>query len=78
MAKDIIQALQDGVVYIKYRSLKSGNEKEIEATLKSDLIPNNFKINQNDSSDKLIMYLVEFERWEDIEKDTILEWRVME
>ena len=77
MAKDLMQDLQNGVVLVKYRSLRSGREKEVEGTLKSDLLPNNFQLNQSADSDKILMYLVEFERWEDLEKSTIISWSKM-
>lgn len=77
MAKDLMQDLQNGVVLVKYRSLKSGREKEVEATLKPDLLPNSFQLNQSADSDKILMYLVEFERWEDLEKSTIINWSKM-
>ena len=72
MAKDLISSLQDGIVLIRFQSLKSGKEYEREYTLSDKYIPN--KLN-NQSGDKLICYDVEFQKWEDIEVSTILNWK---
>ena len=74
MAKDIIQDLKEGLCLVKFRSLKSQKEREIEATLNPEFIPNNFVVEQSSESDKILMYNCIFEKWEDIEKDTIIEW----
>lgn len=74
MAKDIIEDLKEGLCLVKFRSLKSNKEREIEATLNPELIPNNFVVEQSSESDKILMYNCIFEKWEDIQKDTIIEW----
>ena len=74
MAKDLIQDLEGGLCLVKFRSLKSGKEKEMETTLNAKHIPNEFKINQQSTNDKILMYNCTFEKWEDIQQDTILEW----
>lgn len=74
MAKDIIEDLKEGLCLVRFRSLKSNKEREIEATLNPKLIPNNFVVEQSFESDKILMYNSIFEKWEDIQKDTIIEW----
>ena len=74
MAKNLIDDLKDGLCLVKFRSLKSGGEREIEATLDPTYIPNHFVMNQRDDSDKILMYNCTFEKWEDIQKDTVIEW----
>ena len=75
MAKSLEQALENGIVLIKFESLKSGSIYEREYTLSDKYIP--MKIDSQ-SGDKLICYDVEFCKWEDIERDTIIKWKVME
>ena len=72
MAKDLISSLQDGIVLIRFQSLKSGKEYEREYTLSDKYISNKI---ENQSGDKLICYDVEFRKWEDIEVSTILNWK---
>ena len=74
MAKDLIQDLKGGLCLVKFRSLKSGKERELEMTLDPEQVPNHFIMNQRDESDKILMYNCTFEKWEDIQQDTIIEW----
>lgn len=74
MAKDIIQDLQDGLCLVRFRSLKSNKEKEIEATLNPEHIPNRQIVNQSNETEKILMYNCTFEKWEDIDKETLLGW----
>lgn len=74
MAKDIIEDLKEGQCLVRFRSLNSNKEKEIEATLNPSEIPNGQIVNQRDDTDKILMYNCTFEKWEDIDKETILGW----
>ena len=71
MAKDIIEDLKEGLCLVKFRSLKSNKEREIEATLNPEFIPNNFVVEQSSESDKILMYNSIFEKWEDIQLSLI-------
>tara|TARA_R100000458_G_C8192873_1_gene186019 strand:+ start:316 stop:543 length:228 start_codon:yes stop_codon:yes gene_type:complete len=71
MEKSLEEALVDGIVLIKFRSLRSGNIYEREYTLSDKYISNKI---ENQSGDKLICYDIDFDKWEDIEKETIIEW----
>ena len=72
MAKSIEEALETGIVLIKFRSLRSGNVYEREYTLCDKYVSTKIA---NQSGDKLICYDVDFDKWEDIEKETIIKWR---
>lgn len=72
MEKSLEEALVDGIVLIKFRSLRSGNIYEREYTLSDKYISNKI---ENQSGDKLICYDIDFDKWEDIEKETIIKWR---
>lgn len=75
----IVEKMQRGVVLLEYTSLISGEQKKRELTLCPTFIPkenriansNKWKQNQND---KMICYDIEFQRWDDIDKDTIISW----
>ena len=75
--KDLKESLKEGIVLIKFRSLKSGEEKIREFTLNEKFmkVPNHIK---NFEGDKLLCYDLEFARWEDIQVDTIINWKVLE
>ena len=74
MAKDLIEDLKGGLCLVKFQSLKRGGEREMEMTLDPEQVPNHFIINQREDNDKILMYNCTFEKWEDIQTDTIIEW----
>lgn len=73
MAKSLEESLEKGIVIIKFQSLKSRNIHEREYTLNTKYMNNPTHIIKQ-SGDKLLCYDVEFEKWEDIDKETIIEW----
>ena len=80
MAQDInklIKALREGVVLLQYESLKSGETKTREMTLNEKYtrgVAVHLK-SQDPNSDKIIMYDIEFLKWDDIDINTILNWK---
>jgi|TARA_R100000479_G_C6310536_1_gene173858 hypothetical protein len=71
------QKLETNIVLIKFESLKSRRVYDREYTLceKYMSIPKHIK---KQNGDKLICYDVEFQKWEDLQVDTILEFKVVE
>jgi hypothetical protein len=69
--------LKNHIVCIEFQSLKSGDMKNREYTLSEKYmnIPNHVA---KQTGDKLLCYDVEFQRWEDIQEDTITKWTVVE
>lgn len=79
----IVEKMQKGIVLLEYTSLISGNEKQREMTLCPAFIPDGKRIVNSqkwkqDQNDKMICYDLEFGKWDDIDKDTILSWKVVE
>ena len=71
------KTLETSVVLITFQSLKSGKIYDREYTLcdKYMQVPNHVR---NQQGDKLICYDVEFQKWEDIEIDSIQTFIVVE
>jgi hypothetical protein len=69
MIENILKAMEKGSVRLKYTSLRSGREKEVVGTLYGDTY-----IKQYPTSDKIIFWDVENNKWEDIECSTIVSW----
>ena len=71
------QKLETNIVLIKFQSLVSGKEYEREYTLcdKYMSIPNHIK---KQDGDKLLCYDVEFQKWEDLQEDTIIKFTVVQ
>ena len=64
----LIECLKQGIVEIKFRSLKSNKTHSREFTTHESFMPIKFK---QSTSDKLICYDVEFRKLEDIDVSTI-------
>lgn len=67
----LIEALRKGKVDITFKSLTSGQEITKTFTLNTC-----FKVPQNPQSDKIVGYNPIAKEWEDIQKSTIIEWKV--
>ena len=73
MAKSLEESLEKGIVIIKFKSLKSSKIHEREYTLNKEFmkVPTDVFVQ---AGDKLLCYDIDFERWEDIERTSIIEW----
>ena len=69
MIENLLKAMEKGSVKLKYTSLRSGREKEVVGTLQGETY-----IKQYSTSDKIIFWDVENNKWEDIECSTIISW----
>ena len=67
----LIEALRKGKVDITFKSLNSGQEITKTFTLNTC-----FKVPQNPQSDKIVGYNPIAREWEDIQKSTIIKWKV--
>ena len=75
----ILEKMKKNIVLLEYTSLVSGTKKMREMTLDYTFIPKKAQIFSNPPiSDKLIAFDLEFGRWDDIDPDTILSWKVIE
>lgn len=71
------EKLNNNIVLIKFQSLKSGKIYDREYTLCEKYCDMPIHI-KNQSGDKLICYDVEFQKWEDLQIDSIIEFKVVE
>ena len=80
-ANELMTALDEGICLVNYTSLLSGDLKERELTTCPMFIPEQkgltFKQNAN-QMDKMLAYDIEFQRWDDIDIETINHWRTIE
>ncbi len=79
----IIEKLNEGVVLLEYTSLVSGDNKIREMTLNENFIPEKSRIFRsnmkwNADNQKLICYDIEFAKWDDIDRDTIKSYKVVQ
>tara|TARA_B100000575_G_scaffold293719_1_gene306047 strand:+ start:2103 stop:2345 length:243 start_codon:yes stop_codon:yes gene_type:complete len=71
----LIEVLKQGIVEIKFKSLRSGNIYQREYTTHDSYMPISFK---QSASDKIICYDVEFKKMEDIDIDSIEQYTPLE
>ena len=69
MIENILNAMKIGKVKLGYTSLVSGKEKEVTGTLQGDKW-----VLQHATSDKIVFWDVENEKFEDIQTNTIVSW----
>ncbi|MBF83298.1 MAG: hypothetical protein CL489_02355 [Acidobacteria bacterium] len=76
---EIMEAMEKGIVLLEYTSLISGNKKIREVTTCNQIIPKSKRLtfNQDPMSDKMLCYDLEFAKWDDINRDTIISWKSM-
>lgn len=79
----LIDKMSKGVVLLEYTSLISGNQKIREVTTSLDYIPQDKQVfnkewRQGAEDSKLLCFDLEFGKWDDIEKETIVKWKEME
>ena len=72
----IREAMEEGIILMKYTSLISGDTSEREFTL-NPKYTNGMTV-KNEIADKLICFDVEFQKWADIEATTIISWKSVE
>lgn len=68
---ELILALKNNYVKITFKSLLSGNVKTLTYTLIDK------PINQSSNSNKIAAFCVETISWDDLEKSTIMEWKIV-
>jgi hypothetical protein len=80
-AQQLMIALETCICYVEYTSLNNGGQKEREMTCCPRFIPsgNGLSFNQKASQmDKCLAYDIEFQRWDDIDLETITDWYVIQ
>ena len=81
--ENLINKMSQGIVLLEYTSLISGNHNIREVTTNRDIIPKGQRVfnkewRQGADDSKLLCFDLEFGKWDDIEKDTIIKWKEME
>ena len=79
----IIERMHEGIILLEYTSLLSGDHKQREVTTCWKYLPKKAQVfgehwTQNASDEKLLCYDIEFQRWDDIDVNTIIDWQEIE
>ena len=79
----IIDKMASGIILLEYTSLISGKHKSREVTTCRKYMPDKAKVfakgwRQNAGDTKLLCYDIEFQKWDDIDVNTIKSWQELE
>lgn len=79
----IIDAMAKGIILLEYTSLNSGKHKSREVTTCWLYMPDEAKVfakgwHQNAGDTKMLCYDIEFKKWDDVDRDTIVSWQEIE
>ena len=75
---DLLASLKTGIVEIEFKSLNSGNTKQVICTLNESYLENHTSMNQNALSETILVYKIDSYKWEDIRTDSIINWNLIE
>jgi hypothetical protein len=75
---DLLVSLKSGIVEIEFKSLNSGNTKQVICTLNESYLENHTSMNQNALSETILVYKIDSYKWEDIRTDSIINWNLIE
>ena len=75
---DLLASLETGIVEIEFKSLNSGNTKQVICTLNESYLENHTSMNQNALSETILVYKIDSYKWEDIRTDSIINWNLIE
>ena len=71
---DLLVSLKSGIVEIEFKSLNSGNTKQVICTLHESYLENHISMNQDATNETILVYKIESKEWEDIRVDSIVSY----
>jgi hypothetical protein len=71
---DLLASLKTGIVEIEFKSLNSGNTKQVICTLHESYLENHISMNQDTTNETILVYKIESKEWEDIRVDSIVSY----
>ncbi len=73
---ELITALKAGECIVTYEKIDTGELREMHCTLNPTLIPNNYDLNQSDTSNEMVVWCIDRDAWRSFRVNTMKEWRV--
>ena len=70
----LLEALKEGVCIVTYTKIDTGESREMECTLKPELIPGHHDIGQNSKSDHILVYALDRDAWRSFRASTMTGW----
>lgn len=75
--EELLKALQEGACVVSYKKIEgpeTGSIRNMECTLSPDIIPTHTKVKQDPSSDHLLVWCIDREKWRSVRASTIQKW----
>jgi hypothetical protein len=74
--EQLLKALKEGTCFVSYQKVDTGEVRDMECTLKPELIPNHPDVNQNADSDQILVWALDRNDWRSFFSDTLKDWKV--
>lgn len=71
----LIKALKEGTCIVSYKKIDTGEIRDMECTLKPDLIPGHHDITQSPQSDHILVYALDRDAWRSFRASTMQSWK---
>ena len=75
--EQLIKALKENLCVVSYKKIDTGELREMECTLDPNLIPNNHNINQQATSDHILVWCTDRDSWRSFRASTMIEWKII-
>ena len=70
----LLKALNQGIVFIEFTSLNSGEVRALQCTLDKEYLNSHNTMKQNPENDTILVFRLDKKSWEDIRVDSIQKW----
>jgi hypothetical protein len=70
----LLKALNQGIVFIEFTSLNSGEDRTFQCTLDKEYLDSHNAMKQNPENDTILVFRLDKKSWEDIRVDSIQKW----
>ena len=75
---ELLKALQEGTCVVSYKKIEGpdiGKVRDMVCTLCPETIPTHTSVKQDPSSDHLLVWCIDREKWRSVRASTIQEWK---
>jgi hypothetical protein len=74
--EQLIKALKEGVCIVSYKKIDTDEIRNMECTLKPELIPTHIDIRQSPDSHHILVWALDRDAWRSFRVSTMQEWNV--
>jgi hypothetical protein len=71
----LLKALKEGVCIVSYKKIDTGEIRDMECTLNSELIPGHIDITQHSDSHHILVWALDRDAWRSFRASTMQGWK---